>query len=460
MPIFWIFNFLLSASYCLCQVTYELNIYGEAQHGYFIKVYLGTPPQAINLLLDTGSSNVAVAAVPPNVGDNKFFHFNESKTLNKLDTNVHLQYIVGQWSGFLIEDVLNFGNGTITCTLACMVTINKIFEPHSQFQGLLGLAYRSIALPNSSVQPFFDTLIKDKDVGNIFSLDLCGPYFSNPVQATNCGKFEMGYTSKLSNNRDVVYTPIIKEWYYEIILTDLRVGMKHIPMECWEINKKKSVIDSGTTELYLPKSVYDWTNDEIRKHVQHIISDKFWMNKTAACVPYDKFDISVFPTLTLSFYHSINSSFNLLISPELYLLPYENKSTELICFKHAFAVLDDGVLIGSSILKGFYVVFDRQNKRIGFANSEHFNETSGFPGSVMKPKYTNKNIQMCKKEVKLANSFDLSPLMIVVLFFSVLVTLVLLYMLISWIFRTFLLHTDESSETSSLVDGIVLETWK
>ncbi|GFQ97706.1 beta-secretase 1 [Trichonephila clavata] len=456
---FWTFLCALYISYCNCQETFEVDIYGESQHGYYITVYMGSPAQEINLLLDTGSSNIAVAVVPPTPGDVRYFHANRSTTLKRLNIAVDLHYIAGRWKGFLAEEVMDFGKGDMKFTVACMESIDEIFEPNSKFHGLLGLGYPAIALPNPSVEPFFDTLTNTQNIDNIYTLDLCGPYFTSKLQKTTCGKFEMGYNAKEIDSYHIMYTPIVKEWYYEIILTDLKIGTKHVPVKCWELNKDKSAIDSGTTALFLPKAVYDWTIAEIRKQVHHIILDKYWMNETAACIPYDKFDIASFPTLSLTFYHTTNSTFNLLVSPELYLLPFNVDTTLFTCFKLAFEVLDNGVLIGSSILKGFFVVFDRENKRIGFANSKHFNKTNGFPGSVTKPKYTNQNIELCKNVYE-SDSYDLSPLMIVVLFTAVMVTLILLYMLVSWIFKHFFMHAGESSETSSLVDGIVLETWK
>ncbi|PRD29125.1 UNVERIFIED_CONTAM: Bace1 [Trichonephila clavipes] len=368
-----------------------------------------------------GSSNIAVAVVPPTPGDVRYFHANRSATLKRLNIAVDLHYIAGRWKGFLAEEVMDFGKGDMKFTVACMESIDEIFEPNSKFHGLLGLGYPAIALPDPSVEPFFDTLTNTQNIDNIFTLDLCGPYFTSKLQKTTCGKFEMGYNAKQINNYHIMYTPIVKEWYYEIILTDLKIGTKHVPVKCWELNKDQSAIDSGTTALFLPKAVYDWTVAEIRKKVQHIF-DKYWMNETAACIPYDKFDVATFPTLTLTFYHTTNSTFNLLVSPELYLLPFNVHTTLFTCFTLAFDVLDNGVLIGSSILKGFFVVFDRENKRIGFANSKHFNKTNGFPGSVTKPKYTNQNIELCKNVYE-SDSYDLSPLMIVVLFTAVMMAL-------------------------------------
>uniref|UniRef100_A0A493TR15 Peptidase A1 domain-containing protein n=1 Tax=Anas platyrhynchos platyrhynchos TaxID=8840 RepID=A0A493TR15_ANAPP len=40
------------------------NLQGDSGRGYYLEMLLGTPPQALNILVDTGSSNFAVAGVP------------------------------------------------------------------------------------------------------------------------------------------------------------------------------------------------------------------------------------------------------------------------------------------------------------------------------------------------------------------------------------------------------------
>jgi len=38
----------------------EKNLHGSIVSGFYTKVYLGTPPQKVNAIVDTGSSNFAV----------------------------------------------------------------------------------------------------------------------------------------------------------------------------------------------------------------------------------------------------------------------------------------------------------------------------------------------------------------------------------------------------------------
>lgn len=86
---------------------------------------------------------------------------------------------------------------------------------------------------------------------------------------------------------DIWYTPIRKEWYYEVIIVKLEVNGQDLNMDCKEVrraageatpllpvarggvgpprslllcpqyNYDKSIVDSGTTNLRLPKKVFE-----------------------------------------------------------------------------------------------------------------------------------------------------------------------------------------------------------
>ncbi|XP_035216345.1 beta-secretase 1-like [Stegodyphus dumicola] len=435
---------------CSCRRIYELDVRGEARYGYYIAVEIGTPSQLLNILVDTGSSNTAVLAVPFQNGSSKYFHSNESRTLHTFTNKIDLHYSEGLWSGFLASDVIRFcaeQNCSLHCIIVCISSVNKTLDVNYKFQGVLGLAYPSLTNQNLATHSFMDTLVEVQNVSNIFALALCGPYFHSKQQtSTACGKFHIGYMS--DKYCDVVYTPLVKEWYYEVVLTDMMVGTNHITCSCLELNKGSSIIDSGTTELNLPEVAYKWVVSEIKHHIKDH-PDYIWENDSVICSNEREFFIMKFPVLTLSFLHTSNSSFNLVIHPELYLLPLTFKNYAS-CVTLAIGKSNFGVVVGSTILKGFYVIFDRVNKRIGFANSSDTSHLLSNIGSVSLPNYTDGNFDHCKKGK--SDESEISALTIVLLCCSVACAVILLYTLLTWIWRQFILRSFDSSETSSLVD--------
>nr|XP_045002427.1 uncharacterized protein LOC123459553 [Jaculus jaculus] len=49
------------------------------------------------------------------------------------------------------------------------------------------------------------------------------------------------------------YTPIRREWYYEVIIVRVEINGQDLKMDCKEYIYDKSIVDSGTTNLRLPK---------------------------------------------------------------------------------------------------------------------------------------------------------------------------------------------------------------
>lgn len=435
---------------CNGLVSYDLDIKGDSQNGYYISAFVGTPPQRINFLVDTGSSNLAVAAVRQRKERTQYFVYNESSTFRPSDIAVRLRYVQGDWSGFLASDVFNpclEYDCSITCNISCMTTMRDIFENDSMFQGIMGLAYSSIANPSPLARPFFDVFKQEKNTSNVFSLLLCGPFFSSKEQSTACGKFHIGYSEEYVDS-DIMYTPIVHEWFYEVTIVDLKVGIRSSPVKCHDLNQNKSIIDSGTSDLNVPPAVYEWLISEIHNHVSTTILNEFWMNETVICMQSKSVNASLFPAITIDLYHSKNEYFYIHISPELYVLPLAS-STDT-CVKLGIGISNYGVVLGSTILKGFYVIFDRESKRVGFAKSTIIPHI-GFVSDVSNLLVSDMDFDHCIRNVPVSDT-TISPLVILGLIGICVIAVLFLYALLSWIWKVHIIGRDDSSDTSSLVD--------
>ncbi|KAH8849180.1 Beta-secretase [Schistosoma japonicum] len=292
------------------------NLTGLPGQGYYMTVYIGTPSQKIQLLVDTGSSNLAIAGRNLTNIDN-WFKFNESSTLK---CNNHLsqfvRYLKGYWSGIYCQDQIDFTNkhdtdfnyfsiinnvihDKLTISFGLIINSTKIFLQHtgSTWYGINGLAFpllyikpKSIKLFNKSIinkfidwkiksinQLFFnnnqltylDTLNSIWKIHKQFGLLLCGTTMFNNSELNlrkMSGKLIIGQTdlnlfwpsSSLSHFKPsiVYYTPIRKAWYYEIILADLLIDEQSLVDNCKELNVDKTIIDSGTTNIHLPLPIF------------------------------------------------------------------------------------------------------------------------------------------------------------------------------------------------------------
>ena len=65
--------------------------------------------------------------------------------------------------------------------------------------------------------------------------------------------------------------------------------------------------------------------------------------------------------------------------PQLYIQPITDVDSTLDCFRFGVSSSANGLVIGATVMEGFYVVFDRAQKRVGFAVSSCAGEGVGGP---------------------------------------------------------------------------------
>ncbi|XP_060067485.1 beta-secretase 1-like [Ylistrum balloti] len=377
------------------------NLEGKPGQGYYVEVLMGTPPQQLNVLIDTGSSNFAVAA-NPNPDISSWFHRNESSTYQDVGTEVYVPYTQGNWRGVLATDFValsSMPNSSVNAQIAFILQSSDFFINGSNWQGILGMGYAAIAQPDKSVVPFFDSLVRKADVDNIFSMQLCGTVYrskDNTKDTEMGGSLVLGGVDTSLYKGEMLYTPIHKEWYYEVIIVDVMVAGISLHMDCKEYNFGKTIVDSGTTNLRLPIKVFNALVTKVQEHLVMsgaIPGEKFWEGADHICWEEGKIPYNDFPSITISFPQTKNSSFNLVISPQQYIRPVgeDNDDTPGVdCFKFAVASSTSGTVLGAVVMEGFYVVFDRAHKRIGFGESTcPTRDKNAVKSSISKPnKYT------------------------------------------------------------------------
>uniref|UniRef100_A0A2K5LTI0 Beta-secretase 1 n=1 Tax=Cercocebus atys TaxID=9531 RepID=A0A2K5LTI0_CERAT len=288
------------------------NLRGKSGQGYYVEMTVGSPPQTLNILVDTGSSNFAVGAAP-----HPFLH--------------------------------------------------RYYQRQK-----LASVFRS---PDDSLEPFFDSLVKQTHVPNLFSLQLCGagfPLNQSEVLASVGGSMIIGGIDHSLYTGSLWYTPIRREWYYEVIIVRVEINGQDLKMDCKEYNYDKSIVDSGTTNLRLPKKVFEAAVKSIKAASStEKFPDGFWLGEQLVCWQAGTTPWNIFPVISLYLMGEVtNQSFRITILPQQYLRPVEDVATSQDdCYKFAISQSSTGTVMGAVIMEGFYVVFDRARKRIGFAVS-------------------------------------------------------------------------------------------
>lgn len=351
------------------------NLRGKSGQGYYVEMAVGTPPQKLNILVDTGSSNFAVgAAAHPFL--KRYYHRSLSTSYRDLGRSVYVPYTQGRWEGELGTDLVSVPHGpnaTLKANIAAIIQSDRFFINGSNWEGILGLAYADIARPDENLEPFFDSLVRQTSVPNLFSLQLCGASFTQNYSigsATVRGSMIIGGIDPHLYDGQLWYTPIRREWYYEVIIVRIEVNGQDLNMDCKEYNYDKSIVDSGTTNLRLPRKVFQAAVRAIEaaSSTEQFPSD-FWLGERLVCWQAGTTPWNIFPVISLYLMsENRNQSFRISILPQQYLRPVEDVAQE-DCYKFAVSQSSTGTVLGAVIMEGFYVVFDREKRRIGFAVS-------------------------------------------------------------------------------------------
>jgi hypothetical protein len=244
------------------------------------------------MIIDTGSANTAVAATtccePNTLMSNDFAHGFDCassptcfpyRTTN--ETNVFASYALGSWNGSLVQDVFtspSHNQSFPSVPFALITSESRFFT--GEFDGILGLAFRSIANPPKDPPPdYIEDLSKKQLIArDMFGLQLCGilqlppSNMSSTTSASDATKVKNSpnmINEKSSGhlilggvaapNQLVLYrgniitTPLVQRKWYVLVVTDIGFNDTSLGLNCIVYNSPK------VTELkpqYVAASIY------------------------------------------------------------------------------------------------------------------------------------------------------------------------------------------------------------
>uniref|UniRef100_A0A671SI13 Beta-secretase 2-like n=1 Tax=Sinocyclocheilus anshuiensis TaxID=1608454 RepID=A0A671SI13_9TELE len=350
------------------------NLKEDSGRGYYMQMVIGTPGQTLDILVDTGSSNFAVAAAAhPYI--THYYNRALSSTYQSSSRGVAVKYTQGEWEGELGTDRIAIPqgpSGTITINIAAILTSEGFFLPGINWQGILGFAYPLLARPDPSVEPFFNSVVRQTGIPDVFSLQMCGAGVSASTTADPAGgSLIMGGVEPTLYQGSVWYTPVLEEWYYQVEVLKLEVGTQNLNLDCKEYNSDKAIVDSGTTLLRLPGNVFSAVVEAIMQtSLIEDFSAGFFDGTKLACWMKGETPWRLFPKISI-YLRATNTSqsFRITILPQLYVQPVTDIDGTLDCFRFGISPSANGLVIGATVMEGFYVIFDRAQKRVGFAVS-------------------------------------------------------------------------------------------
>uniref|UniRef100_A0A8D1F462 Peptidase A1 domain-containing protein n=1 Tax=Sus scrofa TaxID=9823 RepID=A0A8D1F462_PIG len=357
------------------------NLQGDSGRGYYLEMLIGTPPQKLQILVDTGSSNFAVAGAPHPYIDSYFDHPAQTDKSDSVRLR-HLQSSLVWWCGF---SSLGKSLGKIPPAPApgSKVSLSSIFVVVTFLKNT----------PSSSLETFFDSLVAQAKIPNVFSMQMCGAGLPVAGTGTNGGSLVLGGIEPTLYKGDIWYTPIKEEWYYQIEILKLEIGGQSLNLDCREYNADKAIVDSGTTLLRLPQKVFNAVVEAVaRTSLIPEFSDGFWTGSQLACWTNSETPWSYFPKISIYLRDENSSrSFRITILPQLYIQPMMGAGLNYECYRFGISPSTNALVIGATVMEGFYVVFDRARKRVGFAASPCA-EIAGAPVSEISGPFSTEDV--------------------------------------------------------------------
>jgi hypothetical protein len=324
-----------------------INNYQDAQ--YYGEVTVGTPPQTMEVIYDTGSSNLWVPDVKK--GSHSIYEHSKSSTYRANGTKFGIQYGSGPVSGFYSRDSVNVAGVPLTDYVFAEVNDTKglgIAYSLGKFDGICGMGWDDISVDGVTT-PLRAIVRSHELTENVFAF-----YLGNNGAA---GELVVGGVNPKHYTGDFSYLPVIdtvpgKRGYWAINLDGMSVGGKSAT------SAKKAIVDSGTSLIAVPSK-------DIKEIAELVGATR----------------VSIIPPLNKEYKIDCDASapaIDVTLGGKVYSLTkdqYTIKSCsggQCTCL-FGFTGLDVPapagplVILGDVFMRAHYVKFDVDNVRLGFA---------------------------------------------------------------------------------------------
>lgn len=306
-------------------------------YSYFVKAGLGSKSKQLYLLLDTGAGSSWVmgsdCSDKPCTMHNTFGK-DDSSTLTNGGKSFSISYGSGTVNGNLITDTINVAGISLQYTFGQASKTSDDFS-HFAFDGILGM---------SMSQGSSDNFLKALADGKKLDKNIFGIHLNRAADGGNDGEIKFGSANSDKYTGDISYTSVAsKDGDWSIQIDDMAYDGKKAGS-----GGVLSYIDTGTSFIFGPPGLV--------KKIHGVIPGSASSDGLTYTVPCDS-DKS----LTFTF-----SGVDYKLSSKDWIAPKDSsgKCTSNI---YGHEVVSGAWLLGDTFLKNVYAVFDRDQKRIGFA---------------------------------------------------------------------------------------------
>jgi hypothetical protein len=219
-----------------------INDYQDAQ--YVGEITMGTPPQAFQVVYDTGSSNLWVNNQKPGIwpwsSHHPAYDHTKSSTYVANGTKFAIQYGSGPVSGHYSADLMHFGGYDISNYTFAEVDNTKglgMMWMMGHLDGICGMGWDDISVDH--VETPLRALVNSKKLSeNVFAFYL--------GSGGAKGELVLGGVDPDHYTGDFSYSPVVetapgKFGYWALAMDDVKIGHDSVS------NVRKAIVDSGTS---------------------------------------------------------------------------------------------------------------------------------------------------------------------------------------------------------------------
>ncbi|KAF1328638.1 Aspartyl protease, partial [Globisporangium splendens] len=368
---------------------------------HYAWVYAGTPPQRASVITDTGSGLMAFPCSGcTGCGDHtdQPFAAAASSTLTHVtcaaanpfftpkckncgaDTsqmcNISQAYMEGSsWDATVVEDIVYLGDADSLHN----EQMRNQFGTHFMFgcqNHETGLFISQVADGIMGLSNNDDNLVaklyKEKKIPNkLFSL--CFGY--------DGGSMSIGVPDTARHKGKIAYAKLgpdpTRSHFYNVMLRDVRIGNDTIDAPAKSYSQGHFIVDSGTTDSYLPSSMKAAFEAAFEK-----VTGLKYQASGAGCKGYTDEDLDALPNIQIVLEAEDGGDLVLEVTPDQYLIQESGGHYCASVFLTEFS----GGVIGANIMTDRDVIFDSGSQRVGFVDADCAYSNATAPSSAPRDK--------------------------------------------------------------------------
>lgn len=324
-------------------IPFPIKNYKNTQ--YIANIQIGTPPQEIPVILDTGSGNLWINSSEcksQGCVEHKSYNRHLSSTFSNIGLGVQVTFGSGLIVGEINQDTISLGGISVHNQVFGEI-INETGDVFSNgyFSGILGLGFQEMAAYKSV--PIMDNIKNSKILKN----NVMSFYYT--VNEDEEGQVTIGTIdhSKYTGNLD--YFPVNDKFYWSISLKDIKYNNQSLNL-CK--HGCKAIIDTGTTLITGPP-------DDLNTLLKSIPVGN-------DCENYEKAS-----TITFIFQdiNGVEKSYSL--DKEDYIFKENKVCNALMMPLEVPEPHGPAWIFGDVFMQKFFTVFDKDNSYVGFAVAKH-----------------------------------------------------------------------------------------